>query len=243
MHKTILILLSVVIGCGSQAAAREKTVVSGSTGAKEMPMIGSFYDFKQTQKHEPTGMDRPKFDQIVAKFVNNDWVDDLLKDYYRVPRALYATEIFIDTINSDVGPKAFGADKSVDPRMWMVHFKAQVEPPSDGTYRFIGNADDFLGVAVNGQTVLFAVRTEPHVKWSPKETCKDRNFTAGDWFEAKVGKPIDLDIVAGDSPGGQFRCLLGIEKKGEETAGRPIPFQVARSEKSSRGGTPWKCLQ
>jgi len=244
MKKRIfLVLLALVVGCGGVALAQNKAAVPGTSQGSEAPLIGIFYDFKQNQKREPIPMDRPKFDHLIAEFIDNDWDESLLKDFYRVSNPLYRTDLFIDTINSDDGPKAFGAEKTVQPRMWMVHYKCQVVPPADGIYRFIGNADDFLGVAVNGKTVLFAINSAPHVKWFAKEGCDVGGFTAGDWFEAKAGKPIDLDIMAGDSPGGQFRALLGIEKKGGDNHGRAIPFQLAKSPRTPPGVLPWKGIK
>jgi len=236
----------IVLGLPFHAVARDRSGNSQQPGAgeaSEAALIGIFYDMKQTQKHEPIEMDRKQFDSVIAKFIDGEWDEAVIKGFYRVPRPLYTTQLFIDTINSDDGPKAFGVEKTVQSRKWMVHYKGQVTPPEDGIYRFIGNADDFLGVAVNGKTVLFAIHSAPHVKWFAKEQCDVRDFTAGDWFEARAGKPVDLDIMTGDSPGGQFRCLLGIEKKGVDNHGRVVPFQLSPTEKTPPGARLWKGIQ
>ena len=239
-------ILAAMLLLACHAKARDKggeASLPGAGQASEAGLIGIFYDMKQTQKREPIDMDRKQFDSVIAKFIDSDWDEGVLKDFYRVPRPLYTTELYIDTINSDDGPKAFGTEKTVQSRKWMVHYKGQVIPPGDGTYRFIGNADDFLGVAVNGKTVLFAIHSAPRVKWYAKEQCDVRDFTAGDWFEVKGGKPIDLDIMTGDSPGGQFRCLLGIEKQGVDYHGKPVPFQLSVTNKTPPGSQPWKGIQ
>ena len=133
MKKRIfLVLLALVVGCGGVALAQNKAAVSGTSQGSEAPLIGIFYDFKQNQKREPIPMDRPKFDHLIAEFIDNDWDESLLKDFYRVSNPLYRTDLFIDTINSDDGRKAFGAEMTVKPRMWMVPYMCQVLPPADG---------------------------------------------------------------------------------------------------------------
>jgi PA14 domain len=244
MKKCLLLLLSIACAAGAVVAReRDPLVVSSSSMTTEAPLIGTFYDMKQDQKHRPINMDRKGFDDLIARFIDGGWDEGLLKDYYRMPRPLYTTQLFVDTINSDDAPKAFGVEKTVQPRKWMVHYKGQIVPPSDGTYRFIGNADDFLGVAINGKTVLWAIHSTPRTKWFAKEQCDLRDYTAGDWIELKAGQPVDIDIMTGDSPGGQWRCLLAVEKKGVGSGGRPVPFQLSATKDTPQGAAPWKGVQ
>jgi hypothetical protein len=49
----------------------------------------------------------------------------------------------------------------VQPSNWIIHYKGQVSPPSAGTYRFWGTADDLIAVAVNGKTELVYYLTVP----------------------------------------------------------------------------------
>jgi hypothetical protein len=242
MKKCILTLLSIACLAGP-AVARDTPVVSSSSMTSEAPLIGIFYDMKQDQKHRPINTDRKGFDELVARFIDGGWDEGLLKDYYRIPRPLYTTQLFVDTINSDDAPKAFGVEKTVQARRWIVHYKGQIVPPSDGVYRFIGNADDFVGVAINGKTVLWAIHSSPRTKWVAKESCDIRDYTAGDWIELKAGQPVDIDIMTGDSPGGQWRCMLAVEKKGVDTHGRAVPFQLSATKDTPPGAVPWKGVQ
>src|SRR5207302_1392112 len=120
-------------------AADEKNAatVFGSAQRSAGALIGILYDFKQNQKRQPVAMDRQIFERVVAQFIDADWDEGLLNAYYRVPRALYATELQINTINADTAPRAFGVEKTVEPRTWLVHYKGQVAAPEDGTYRFV----------------------------------------------------------------------------------------------------------
>ena len=241
----------VLLWLGTPAAAQGPSAAAyGSTQRTAGALIGIFYDFKQTQKREPLPMDRHLFEKQVAYFIDHHWDEGLLNTYYRVPRALYTTELNIPTIDADKAPQAFGVEKTVQPRMWMVHYKGQVAPPADGTYRFLGSADDFLAVAVNGETVLVAdiPGTRLQVKWFARESTNLRShqgetYTAGDWVNLRAGQPVDLDVITGESPGGQSRCLLGIEKKGAVYSGEAPLFQLTATRDTLPGVLPWRGVQ
>jgi len=232
------------------AFARDRIALSG-TGGSEAALIGTFYDFKQDQKRGALPMDRHVFETLVAKFIDTDWDEAIFSKYYRVPRPLYTTQLLINTINSETAPKAFGVEKTVQQYTWLVYYKGQVVAPEDGIYRFLGDSDDFVAVAVNGKTVLVAdvPGTRLRVKWFPKENPDiygkwSRDYTAGDWFEMKAGKPVDIDVITGDSPGGQFRCLLCIQKKGVVYQNHEAPpFQLAPNSETPPGVQTWKGVQ
>ena len=222
--------------------------VFGSAQRSAGALIGIFYDFKQNQKRQPVPMDRQQFEKLVAQFIDNCWDEGLLNGFYRVPRAMYATELLMPTMNADLGPDVFGAEKIVEPRMWMVHYKGQVAAPADGTYRFLGDADDFTAVAVNGVTVLVAdiPGTRLQVKWFSREPEVQLSgkyggrFTPGDWVDLRAGQPVDLDIILGESPGGQTRCQIAVEKKGVDTHGVMQPFQLSANANTPPGSAVWK---
>ncbi len=230
------------------ADENDANTLFGSAKRSAGALIGILYDFKQDQKRQPIPMDRHIFQELVTQFIDNGWDEGMLNKYYRVPRALYATELQINTIDADTAPRAFGVEKTVQPRTWMVHYKGQVTAPEDGTFRFLGDSDDFVAVAVNGATVLVnsTAGTNLKTKWYPKESTElhgrfGGRYTAGDWFEVRAGRPIDLDIITGESPGGQFRCLLLLEKKGETYPNNEAPaFQLATSKNSLAGAKPWR---
>ena len=231
--------------------ADDNNSVFGSAQRSAGALIGILYDFKQTQKHEPVPMDRHLFEKLIAQFIDTGWDEGMLNGFYRVPRAMYATEILIPTINADLGPQVFGVEKTVQPRMWMVHYKGQVAAPTDGTYRFLADADDFTAVAVNGETVLVAdiPGTRLQVKWFAKEPEVQLHgphggrFTPGDWIELRAGQPVDLDIILGESPGGQTRSQVAVEKKGVDYHGEMQPFQLAVTKNTPPGSVPWKGVQ
>lgn len=243
--------LLAVFARGGLADDRDAASVFGSAQRSAGALIGILYDFKQNQKREPVPMDRNVFEKVVAQFINGGWDEGLLNKYYRVPRALYATELLIPTIDADTAPRAFGVEKTVQPRMWMVHYKGQVAAPADGAYRFLGDADDFVAVAVNGETVLVAdiPGTRLQVKWFAREPEVQLSgkhggrFIAGDWINLRAGQPVDLDIITGESPGGQMRCQLAVQKKGVDTGGEMPPFQLSVNGNTPAGAAVWKGVQ
>ena len=235
-HLPIVALL--LAGLLTSAHADDKDSIFGSSKRTAGALIGILYDFKQTQKREKIPVDRAFFEKSIAQFVDNGWDEGLLNKYYRVPRALYTTQLHINTMDADGAPKAFGVDQTVEPKKWMVHYKGQIAAPEDGAYRFLGNADDFLVVAINGKTCLVAEMpgTPMGVKWVAKEAPPHGYQAAGDWINFRAGEPIDIDIVTGESPGGQYRCILDIQKKG----GNPTPFQLTVSKDTPAGPRPWR---
>lgn len=227
-------LLGVDLACG------EETNVFGVPIPISASLMGVFYDLKQTQKHMPTKMNPTSYSSVVDEFLTRNWDDRVLNRYYQVPTSLYTSQIFIPNMSANAAPKAFEAGRTVSPSMWIIHYKGQVSPPSAGTYRFWGCADDVLAVAVNEKTVLVANRPDtelPNVKWKASEPdgaqASDDPLRPGDWMDLKKDQIIDLDVIIGERPGGFFNAFLLIEKQGDDYKkdpdGRPIfpIFQVA----------------
>ena len=218
--------------------AEDPDSIFGSAKRTAGALIGILYDFKQDQNRQKLPMDHGFFEKSVAQFVESGYDEGLLNKYYRVPRALYTTRLQIPTISADTAPKAFGVEKTVEPEKWMVHYKGQVAAPEDGAFRFVGNADDFVIVAINGKTVLVAEMpgTPMGIKWFAKEGAPADYQAAGDWINFRAGEPVDIDIVTGESPGGQYRCRLAIQKRGGEI----VPFQLSVGGETRPGTRPWR---
>jgi len=262
------------IGCASLLAATglirgDEATVFGEESKSETALVGVLYDLKQTQDHTATSVDPNSYSKVVQEFLLKNWDEAVLNRYYRVSKPLYTTQIFIPNMDANTAPKAFGAEKMVKPGRWVIHYKGQVSPPTEGTYRFWGCADDAMAVAVNGKTELVACRPDmvvamTDIQWKstekPGAQAADDPLIAGDWFEVKQGEIIDLDVIIGERPGGLFNAFLMVEKKGEtyekDARGNPILpiFQVAAYEtpmvddlklqpKFATGFPPWKSYQ
>lgn len=237
----VLNMLGVAIllaGC-LNSRADEKNVF-GEAVESEAALMGVLYDLKQTQNRQPTQVNPQTYSSVVDSFLSKNWDESILDAYYRVSKPLYTTQIFVPNMPANAAPRAFGAEKTVKPSRWIIHYKGQVSPPSAGVYRFWGCADDILAVAVDGKTVLVSGRPDlrmPNVTWKSSQPdggqAAHDKLRAGDWMEIKAGEIIDLDVIIGERPGGEFNAFLMVEKQGENYArdrrNNPILpiFQVA----------------
>ena len=241
------------------AAAAPGAGVFGSSERNTSALIGIFYDLKQTQQRAPADGSK-RFAAIVDEFVVSGFDEALLNNYYRAPLPLYTTQIAMHRMSAEEAPKAFGVEDEVKPRAWIVHYKAQVAPPEDGTYRFLGRADDMMIVAINRKVVLngsLGSTKLPKLNWTSPEPkgaplAGHRSAVYGDWIELKADQPVDLDILVGERPGGIFNALLFYQKQGEaypSLGGKPVVplFQVAEQKEDKReyltDRPVWRCLE
>jgi hypothetical protein len=214
--------------------------VFGKVEQSQAPLMGILYDLKQTQDHAPTGVTAESYSDILDDFFVHNWDEHLLDRFYRVSRPLYTTQIFIPLFDSGDVPERFGVERTVQPTLWIIHYKAQVSPPEGGAYRFVGYADDVIVVAVNRKTVLNGSHPAtllPRLNWTSSEPLGSKSgngkLTYGDWVDIRADEIVDLDIVIGDRPGGYMGAFLLVQKKGgtyaSDAEGQPLLpiFQVA----------------
>ncbi len=215
------------VAIGLVVSANSFAEEAGAFGRREnrdAGLIGILYDFKQTQKRQPTGVKPDSYTGIVGEFLNKDWSESVLNRYFRATRPLYATQIFMPLMDAGRAPKAFEMEKVIKPSVWVVYYKGQVSPPEDGNYRFVAYADDVVVVAVNGKTVLVGGRpdaTKQLKMWTPPEQgakipAANGALLYGDWMTLKKDEPVDLDVLVGERPGGSFCAFLLYEKQGAE---------------------------
>ena len=222
-------------------------------------LVGRFYDFKQLAGPSPKPNPDlvrlgagPLAEKELNTFTRGTWNPDALSRFYQAPMRLYATQIFIPNMEAGEGPAAYGVEKTVQGRAWVAHYRARVTPPETGTYRFVGGADDFLVVRMDGHVVLdgglFAVSTfktdRPNSPAYPYEFNAPGNnlqksrrggFVVGNAMNLRAGLFYDIDILIGEGLGGHFYAHLLVEKEGETYAkdghGNPIlpVFRLADS--------------
>lgn len=204
-------------------------------GGKEL--VGTFYDLKQTPSRQPTDMGlteeekrSPKFEiqspqamryaAVLKEFVKT-WNPSLLNGYYRAPETLSTPQIFIPVIKAEDAPKAFGVEKEVQARRWIVIYKGKVAAPETGTYRFVGAGDDILLVRIKGINVLDG-SLSAYYPIDPSANSKDMMagpgpttpLRHGRWFDLSAHSFEDIQIVIGENPGGESSAFLLIERKG-----------------------------
>ena len=219
------------------AAEGDKASIFGSRTQSDAGLIGIIYDLKQTQKRTPID---EKYTDIVKEFLENNWDESVLNRYFRAVQPIYATQVFIPLMPADAAPAAFGVEKIIRPSRWVIHYKGQVSPPEDGTYRFLCYADDLILAAVDGKVVCQGSMDDSWIESvSPLQAAKGgpgigngQLRIGGDWVDMKKDVPVDLDVLIGERPGGSFCAFLLYEKKGEvypQKDGRTIypAFQLA----------------
>lgn len=208
---------------GGIASLHAQDALFGSKEETPEALIGILYDLKQTQELKATDMDPNRYFPLIDNFLSSGWDESVLSPFYRTTRALYTTQLMIPVISADRAPEAFGVEKLVKPRLWVVHYKAQVLPPHAGKFRFAGYSDDFIALAINGETKLVGGRvgsgTMKKTKWKSTEgqglSVANGRLTYSDWIELDGTQPVDLDVIVGERPGGQFAALLYWQEEGK----------------------------
>jgi hypothetical protein len=259
-----ILLLAADLGRGGNGP-----FVLGQSSAGEAALMGVFYDLKQTPSHQFSGITPGNYAHVVHEFIAQKWSERVLNRFFRVSRPIYTTQIFDPYMNSDEAPRAFGVEKLVQPTRWLIHYKGQISAPAPGTYRFWGASDDVLIVAINSKTELVACY--PDIQDEVKADCWKQtdhdgaqvvrqHLRPGDWFTVGANEIVDLDVLTGDRPGGQYYAFLLVEKKGEtyqrDNENNPIlpifqlaPYNtpvlndISLQPRFAKGYPIWKCNQ
>jgi len=236
-----LIPLFLAVALVSVALARgQDDLVFGSRDKASSGLIAIIYDLKQHQDREPSNVSANEYPDVIKEFLEKNWDENVLNRFFRVTQPLYSTQIFIPRISANAAPKAYGIEDIVRPSNWVIHYKGQVSPPEDGAYRFAGYADDVLVVGVNDRTVCIGARPDMRMESVWESGAEESGAPAhngrlvyGDWIPMRKDEPIDLDVLVGERPGGDFSAFLLFQKKGvaypRDRAGKLIlpVFQLA----------------
>ena len=185
--------------------------------------IGTFYDLKRRRDGSPGIMDVGTFRDVVARFVRGGWNKSELARYYRSPKKLFATTFMVPTMHSSAAPAAFGEDTGG--WCWLMHYEGKLVHKDGITFRFWGQGDDILVVRVDNEVVLNGsyFDTAPLLSNWQSSSPENRiyqmgNATAvvGDWITLEPGVPLDMEVICGEVPGGEFDMMLVVEEKGVE---------------------------
>lgn len=258
---TVAAVLAAALACASSASAQAESVF-GARKKKSGALVGIFYDLKQTQQRQPVPNALENYPKALDEFMVAGFDETLLNRYFRAALPLYSTQFSVQSMSAAAAPQAFGVDSVVKPSLWVVHYKGQISPPADGTYRFVGGADDVLIVAINRKVVLagqLPTTKFPKLNWTQPSDAGPRvaamnEAVYGDWLDLKANTPVDIDLLVGERPGGVFYGVLLYEKRGEtypkNSNGRAILplFQLApqpapNSQRLLTNQPPWKCWE
>ena len=191
-------------------------------------LVGAMYDLKRDNNGRAR---EANFMEDLRTIMNARLDAKAFKNFFRVPRPLYLTHLYVPYMDAQSGPEAFGVGDLMESSNWIVHYGGYLQTAIAGRYRFVGAFDDLLVVMVDGQLVHeFKWSGDPSA-WAPKDRVeqdgyRDKKLVYGDWFDLAPLRNRRVDILVGEHPGGHVGGLLMIEREGEtyETAadGRPI---------------------
>lgn len=192
-------------------------------------LIGTMYDLKRDGSDRPRNVD---YYTDLRGLVEQRFSKKALKSFYRVPKQLFLSHLFLPYVKAETGPEAFGVGDLMEPTKWIIHYTGQIQAPLAGRYRFVGEFDDIVIVFVDGKVVLEAGWGDRVTSWKPKDNVgKDICYTThplvyGDWLEMRPLNPQQIDIVVGENPGGYVGGLLMLQQEDMQYAkdpkGRPV---------------------
>lgn len=205
----------------------------GYKGQVEGTLKGSLFDTKQDPKGKalvtPAELaDRDflinRMSQISKEFTSGNWNSgNLQKKFFKADLELYSSFWIIGKVSAEEAPKAFGVEDQVEAKSIMAHYEGTFTPEESGEFRFLAKADDIIVVRMDGKIVVDGSYYNNGSTWRGG-TGKGPNLLGlsgfppnfGDWMSWEAGKPIEMNVLIGESPGGVFGCCLLYQKKGEE---------------------------
>jgi hypothetical protein len=246
------------LGSGASGAGMATMSLSGLTAfgfkGNGAGLKGNFYDLKQTPDKASTGFqeggdtvnqqtatrDDLAQQKIITEFVDSGWDVSVLNKYYKSKESISTPLIYIPTMKSTEGVKAFGVEKEVKPGRWIIHYKGMVKPSRSGKYYFVGIADDLIMVRFNGENVLVAgtggviYDTELRTRYKTdnlsihhpdalRQPAGYSSLAFGKTFEVKDNQYYPIEVIISEWPGGDFAACLAIAEEKPET-----PYRKAK---------------
>lgn len=181
-------------------------------------LTGTLYDMKQDRKRRPLEYNGgvPEFFPRLYRIAAERFREGAFKDFYQAKVTLSFTMLAVPNVAAEEGPKAFQAEKEVQPRGWFVHYHGKISPPEEGEWRFAGVFDDALLVYVNNRLVFDGSYDSEGAEDARQEfgttvVASGRTPFVGKWVRLREGS--ELDIIIGERPGGRVGGMLLIQQK------------------------------
>lgn len=200
-------------------------------------LVGTFYDFKQTNKRKPTNLTDDEMRQELRKIVKQGFGERSFRDYYKAEAQLYQTKLRIPTMSAYVAPAAFGVEKEVQPRQWAVVYRGAVKAPKSGKFRFVGAADDVLVVKFNNKLVFdhgytLATSAGSGGLMSQENYKTNEDSDAGKDFKRYSPMPVPTLTYKYAATGALNKALKGLAvgPEFEVTEGSIYPIEILISE-------------
>lgn len=199
-------------------------------------LTGRFYDLKKLSSNRDSEITPGNYSDFLAQFITARWDQGLLEKYYRAPKTLYLSHVYIPLMEAEEAPEAYGVSGTVEPKCWVAHYKGSVSAPYTETIRFWGYSDDVMLVRLGGQIVLTAGRRDTVSRLEvPGETHETTGINTangqlvkGPWYRVTKGKPIEMEVLIGERPGGYFCAFLAVERRGQPAKTPPADLDLFR---------------
>lgn len=221
-------------GFGTQIKAGKPQDLEGA-------LLGAIIDMKTAPDPDnPKGKDIgysgwKEFIPRLKTCLQGNFTDDACRGVRKLSKRVAMSTLFIKPQPAANGPAAFGVSDIMEPKGWLVYYVGELIPTEKARYRFWGYFDDYMFIRLNGKVVWeysWPCQSEKNAGactgWQPNEETKAliakvqyRSPQAGaklmpsDWWEARPGTKIKIEIGISEVPGGACGGLLCIEKEGE----------------------------
>ena len=194
---------------------------------------GTFFDLKLKPDGSPAKMDENYYKEVVQNFIGSWNISRFEKKYFKAPNKKFATMFMLPAMKAEEAPKAYGVEDVVKPKQWVAYYSGKIAAPETGRYRFWGISDDVLMVRIKKRMVIDANWPSMKITDWTSDDDQDKKYKmsgqtvrVGDWFYLSKGKPVDMEVLIGERPGGFFFTHLLIEQDGVEYPrgkdGRPL---------------------
>lgn len=217
-----------MIGLTSGVPAGGGATGFGGSGGSSADLVGTLWDLKRDSRGNNR---RISFNQDLRRMLDADFSGPEMRDFFRVPRQVFLSHLFVPIIRAESGPEAFGVADQMEPRGWVIHYQGYIQPQVPGTFRFVGEFDDVILVRIDGQVVLESNWGGRATDWRPQEPLRgrrglrSRDLVYGDWIQLE-NRPHRIEIVIGENPGGHVGGLLLVQDQNQTyrqtPSGHPI---------------------
>lgn len=207
----------------------------GERKASGSAFCGRFWDLKKTNTGDPSALKANTANlpvlNLLSRYYNGRWNDEMFAKFFESKVNLFASCFFMPQSLDKEASNAYDPNHrmKLEPSRWVAIYRALVQAPVSGKFRFVGAADSVMAVRFNGQNVLqcgFHLlstgewdggRDEAYMegkKYYPYESCEPWNvnfggFVGGDVFEVKAGEWYPMEVLISEIGGGDFGfCLL-----------------------------------
>lgn len=224
----------------------------GSGKKTENAFEGRFWDFKKSSGGSGSKLKSERGDRatsskdaevlaLISRFYNNGWNITPFTPYYESKTRLYTSCFYMPNCRDGEACAAYDPNGKMGlaPARWVALYRAKVQAPKSGRFRFFGIADSNMAVRFNGKNVLSCgihdlprnISRGGNVLMNPScldgkdvvayEACNEWNknmggFVSGEPFEVKAGEWYEMQVLVTEIGGGYFGFCLLIDDMNEE---------------------------